>query len=276
MIEFEGIKLEIFNEGFDGVPIFLASGFLTENQSDWADYISKHIKAPVYFVKWNSLSIDFLRKIDAKHIGVGFNAIRFLPLPMMPLLLGGAAISSGTAMYMFLKASSNADKSGASLAKFINENHAKRKFIFMGHSLGARLMSEAICRLKNKNIITSISIAGAIDENAYEKNLKKCKYKSIIPHVNIYSDNDAVLKYGYKFSSLSLNSDPIGLVKKNIPGVISFNSRIGHTGYHDAEEFSNLIIKYYERTVRLYDKWENERFNIDFDERKLEIYFKYG
>ncbi|WP_241375165.1 hypothetical protein, partial [Klebsiella pneumoniae] len=73
---------------------------------------------------------------------------------------------------------------GDRLACFLNDVwDDDDRAIFLGHSLGVRIITGAMSRLNNKNICSSVSIAGAMAREYYEINLKLCKDYESIEHI---------------------------------------------------------------------------------------------
>lgn len=237
------IEVIIKNEDCDGVPIVIAPGFLTEDQQDWLTYIEKRINAPLIYVKWRSSSV----------LKITQNALlTFLPSLAIPYIGTYRIPSILSCMFSgWSNAAKEASLAGRDLSKIINDIWDDEiKAVFLGHSLGVRVITEAMHTLNHDNVLTSISIAGAIDTEEYEKRLSGIKTKRRIKHINMYSDNDAILKWLYRIGELNYKSNPIGLIRCDLENVINYKSSIGHTEYHKNHAFSKTIIELYDEVIK--------------------------
>jgi len=237
------IEIILRNEDHDGIPIVIAPGFLTENQEDWLTYIEERIKAPLIYVKWRSSSIT---RMTQKSL------ISLLPSLAIPII-GSYRVPAllSTIYSSWSNAAKEASLAGRDLSRVLNDIwDDDDKAIFIGHSLGVRVITEAMRTLKYDNVLTSISIAGAIDSEEYEKRIVAINSKRSIKHTNMYSDNDAILKWLYRIGELNYKKDPIGLVRCDLDNVINYKSSIGHTEYHEKYIFSKTIVEIYNKAIK--------------------------
>lgn len=238
------IDITVINEESDGVPIVIAPGFLTESSDEWEVFIKKHINTRIIYVKWHSSSVlAVAKKIILNMFPSLVSAIGYPGLGW--LRAGGLSTSSLWTVYKaWCMAANEANIAGVALANFLNDVwDDDDKGVFIGHSLGVRVITEAMTHLQSDNVLSSISIAGAIDVDEYEKRIVRIKCQEQVKHTNIFSNNDAVLKYLYRPAEWSFS--PLGLEKSNLHCVNNILTDIGHTEYHDKEAFSEMIINLY-------------------------------
>lgn len=246
------IQITVINEECGGVPIIIAPGFLTENSDEWLDFISKHIDTQIIYVKWRSSSVLGMTKETLLSILTSLATTAVAAVTALPLIsvyrVGGIAKTLSTIYGAWSRAASEANFAGEDLANFLNDVWDEDdKGVFIGHSLGVRVITAAMTRLKSDNILSSISIAGAINVDEYEKRITKIKCQEQVKHTNIFSNNDAVLKYLYRPAELSVS--PLGLKKSNLSCVNNIITDIGHTEHHSKEEFSEMIINLYNEAL---------------------------
>ncbi|MGR5944908.1 DUF726 domain-containing protein [Enterobacter sp. C4G1] len=237
------IEIIIKNEDHDGIPVVIAPGFLTEEQEDWLTYIQERIDAPLIYVKWRSSSVlkitkNVLIPIVPTSLIPGIGLYRFTGL-------------IGTVYKNWSNAAKEASLAGRDLAKVLNDIwDDDDKAIFIGHSLGVRVITQAMKNLNHDNVLTSISIAGAIDLEDYEERISAIKSKRRIKHSNLYSDNDSILKWLYRIGELNFKNQPVGLMRCDLDNVINYRTSIGHTEYHEKYIFSKTIVDLYDKAVK--------------------------
>ncbi|HEG4393489.1 TPA: DUF726 domain-containing protein [Morganella morganii] len=237
------IKITVTNEESNGVPIVIAPGFLTEHSEDWENFLKKHINTKIIYVNWQSSSALLMAKRALFSMLPSWTSALYTLGPGW-LRAGGVLTSLWEIYKVWSRAADEANSAGVALARFLNDVwDDDDKGIFIGHSLGVRVITAAMASLKSDNILSSISIAGAIDVDEYEDRIKKTKCQERVKHTNIFSDNDAILKYLYIPAELSFS--PLGLEKSKLPCVNNILTDIGHTEYHDKEMFSEMIIDLY-------------------------------
>jgi len=239
------IELDILNEDHDGIPIVIAPGFLTQGSDDWKNYIASKIDAPIYYVKWRSSSVlHFASK------QLALNSARSL-LSFTNLTLKGMGLLASA--YMEWKSAANeANRAGVALARFLNDVwYDDDKAVFIGHSLGVRVITEAMRNLTHDNVMTSISLAGALNRDEYDRRITAIASPRTIAHSNVYSTNDQILKWVYRMGELNYSQRPIGLECSGLANVHNHKNAIGHTEYHDDEEFGEFILARYNDAVRV-------------------------
>lgn len=246
------IQITVINEECGGVPIVIAPGFLTENSDEWLDFISEHIDTQVIYVKWCSSSVLGVTKETLFRVltSLATTAIAATTgLPMISVFRVGVIAKTLSTIYgAWSRAASEANFAGEDLANFLNDVwDDDDKGVFIGHSLGVRVITAAMALLKSDNILSSISIAGAINVDEYEKRITKIKCQEQVKHTNIFSNNDAVLKYLYRPAEWS--GSPLGLKKSNLSCVNNIITDIGHTEYHSKKEFTEMIINLYNEAL---------------------------
>ncbi|HCK1602981.1 TPA: DUF726 domain-containing protein [Escherichia coli] len=217
--------------------LIVVSGFLTENEISWLNRIEAGCDLDVRYFQWESAN---LLSILSSNIANKWGLYTLLPLRTPPLLSSiSIPFKARQAWYNATKASvNNRDK----LAQIINEiyDKEKRNVIIMGHSLGTRLINNALPYIKNDNTLLTISMAGATPITSYTENIMKMTYGSKMGHLNIYSEHDKVLNTIYP---LVESVTPIGVreVRFRPARVINWKWDIGHTEYITSKRIDSLI-----------------------------------
>ncbi|MDD9627950.1 hypothetical protein PIA91_04145 [Klebsiella michiganensis] len=173
------IEIVLYNEKAKGMPVVIAPGFLTYNDKSWAIKLSKVLKSPIIFVNWQSSNSNELLKKSIIPIVSG------LAMPQHSVKIPINVIMMIKKVWD--ECSQDSYHAGDRLACFLNDVWDEDdRAIFLGHSLGVRIITGAMSRLNNKNIFSSVSIAGAMPSEYYEINLKLCKdYESIEHKISI-------------------------------------------------------------------------------------------
>lgn len=219
-------------------PVLLVvSGFLTENDMSWFNKIKTGCDLDVRHYEWESAN---LLSILSSNIANKWRLYTLIPLRMSPLLSSiSIPFKVRQAWYNATRAAVN---NGDKLAHIINEiyDKEKRNVIIMGHSLGTRLINNALAYIKNDNILLTISMAGATPITSYTENIMKMIHGSKMGHLNIYSAHDKVLN---KIYPLVESVTPIGVreVRFRPARVINWNWDIGHTEYITSNRVDSLI-----------------------------------
>lgn len=249
------IKLTFLNEDHDGIPIVLAPGFLTEGSEDWLKYVQSKIDAPIIYVQWRSSSI---LKVSTKVLFGMLGNIIFKSTGGL-MLVGIISIVRRLKIHNFFSgaysswasAAKEANSAGLELANILNDKwNNNDKAVFIGHSLGVRVITNAMINLKHDNILTSISVAGAINQEEFNARITNIESPRKINHSNLYSTNDRVLKWLYRIGELNVKKLPIGLSQSRLDNVTDYRNDIGHTKYHNENEyFDRLIVKLYKNAV---------------------------
>ncbi|MEX2941380.1 DUF726 domain-containing protein [Serratia fonticola] len=232
------ITIKIFNENKNGMPVVIAPGFFTDGDEEWVEKLIKIIDSPIVFVQWRSsnfskLMMEFIPQIIT-------SAVLPYKAAMIPLSIGKGFFRK------WRECSELANQVGERLANFLNDVWDKdEKALFIGHSLGVRIITEAMKNLEYSNVFASISIAGAILKDRYEDNIMQARCIDGTMHVNLYSDSDYVLQYLYRVGEVDLKNKPIGMTESDLSHVENINLSLGHTSYLTSEEFLKYIAMYY-------------------------------
>lgn len=237
------IEILTLNEDHDGVPVIIAPGFLTQDSEDWKDFIASKIDAPIIYVKWQSSSI----------LRMSLSTLTSIVMPAIGLLKTASYVVS--IFSAWTTAAKEANLAGQELARFINTMwHDEDKAIFIGHSLGVRVITEAMRNLDHDNVLTSISIAGAINKDDYDARISSIRTLRNITHSNLFSTNDAILTWLYRIGEFNFVKLPIGLVTSSLENVRNYRSTTGHTEYHERIAFSNKLIQLYQEAIDSYNE----------------------
>lgn len=213
-----------------GVKVIVIDGFLSEGNSDknvWMQQLEKmYPENSWYYLHWGARNI--------KHIfsNIAINGIAASTAPM-----GGVAVgligyfTRGSSWYKALK---NTEAAGDFLANRLSKKTGE--FILCGHSLGARVIFHTLKKLeKNKEfLIKDVHLLGGAIGNSKD-NWKTAKNAVKSKIYNYKSDNDAVLKYLYKFATI-FKSEPVGCSNIDVEGVKNIDvSKIvkGHMKYKE-------------------------------------------
>lgn len=214
--EDKSFRIELLRPGNGGVPVLLASGFLSDRESDkwggWKQIVNKRYPdSPVYRVRWGAKELqDFAALgagIAAKAGGVAvIKAAAAFATKKGAALLGNVAtpavIAADLAKNPWHVAKSRADKTGVIVGDLLARTEAK-SYVLIGHSLGARVMAVAAQTLGSKpggpRIESAHLLGAAIGA--------KSNWDSLTAAVNgvvygYHSTNDNVLKYVYQTAQL--------------------------------------------------------------------------
>lgn len=232
------IEIVLYNEKTKGMPVVIAPGFLTYNDKSWAIKLSKVLESPIIFVNWQSSNSNELLKKSIIPIVSGLAmSQRSVKIPINVIMM---------IKKVWDECSQDSYHAGDRLACFLNDVWDEDdRAIFLGHSLGVRIITGAMSRLNNKNICSSVSIAGAMPREYYEINLKLCKDYESIEHINIYNDKDRVLQLLYKLGEWEFKNKPIGLSESSLGNVKNINLNLGHLSCFSNENFIRFISGYY-------------------------------
>ncbi|HID9654340.1 TPA: DUF726 domain-containing protein [Serratia marcescens] len=238
------ITIELYNENANGMPVVIAPGYMTDGDKSWGEKLSKIIHSPIIFVQWRSSNIWGLLS------GLGITAVTGVFLPFrtatLPVSLAKKIHSSWSEIAQI------ASYAGNHLARFLNDVwDMDDKALFIGHSLGVRVITEAMAQLNNANVLSSVSIAGAIRQPQYDENISNANHVHSPMHVNIHSESDWVLSSLYKIGEVSFE-DPVGITKSHSENVENINLDIGHISYLSNKKFMSYIALHYKQTRAMY------------------------
>lgn len=234
--------------------IICIDGFLTEGDKSASDIWNKSLKKNypdnmIYHVKWESKRLKDLASIFTLSLGreglkksilaAALSASKDAANKMIPL---GIAIQTlGLTTNPWSVASVKAYQTGALLADIIARTN--KKYILIGHSLGARVIYACLASLKTKEerYIKDVHLlGGAVDKNCTTDS-NRVNWSEIHNAVtgkinNYFSENDKVLQVLYKVGEgikFELG-DPIGRYKienKEINNIDVKEYISGHTEY---------------------------------------------
>ena len=211
-----------------GRRVIFIDGFLNKdniNFNSWDNIImnNKFIHNPKYYLKWDSKNLqDFASTLIKHQLTRAF-------IPYASIAYIGSIIKNP-----WVDAIAESVKVANILAKKLND---KKKYILVGHSLGARVIFNLLTILSNSNRLNLIDdvylYGGAVDNNSFK--WKKASQAVNNNIYNFYSKNDAVLSYLFKIASF-FSESPIGITKVKINNIknIDVSLRVnGHCEYKD-------------------------------------------
>jgi predicted alpha/beta hydrolase family esterase len=238
------ITIELYNEDANGMPVVIAPGYMTDGDKSWGENLSKIIHSPIIFVQWRSSSFSELLW------GLGITTVAGVFLPFRAATLPASLAKKVRDSWS--RISELANDAGNCLARFLNDVwDGDEKALFIGHSLGVRVITEAMKQLNNANVLSSVSIAGAILQPLYDENISKANHVHSPMHVNIHSGSDLVLNYLYRIFEVSLEK-PLGINESKLGNVENINLDIGHTSYLSNKKFMRYIALHYKQARAMY------------------------
>lgn len=238
MFAFENIDFIQLNKGIDPIIICI-DGFLTENEDGqrWIENLPDELKKhTILYLKWESQAfLNIVKEIFTPHMEKLLKKF-FAPAMVRDIIK------------VWSTATNNAEKAGKSLAGLIHDE--KKDFIFIGHSLGSRVIHsclESLSLTDKCNIIDVYLLGGAV-KNDYGSWINE----SELIQGNIYnflSERDTVLQILYKIgegSSMKFDK-PIGRNKINVNKIENLNATHlinSHMVYHEnLKKLYNLIFE---------------------------------
>lgn len=207
-------RSKIFNADSKLIPIVVVPGFLTKNDEQWGACVAKLTRHPVHLLNWGSFSVS---NIFFQPIKIGWPAFT------IPLKL-------------WVKALKEADNVAYSMADYISEKFSDTPFILLGHSLGGRIVSEitfimnSVEEVKNPNLLSTIIIAGAINNFTVEINSHSSDDIPSMGYINFFSRKDQVLSKLYRAATL-YSQTPVGIVNADGCRIINKETELGHSDY---------------------------------------------
>lgn len=221
-------RIEKVREG-TGRPLVFVDGFLTQSSTieDWREGLDRAFGGrPWYRVSWESQSLAALGSAVSKAAG----ALRMARSRSAFLLFEIVRNPWHVALW-------KAERTGRLLGFLLARTRLPERCVMMGHSLGARVIFEAVQTLGaigSKKVSEVHLLAAAVDRRAGPAWDLALRGASRI--VNYHSANDGVLKYLYRPGNFFL-SDPAGLEPVEVRGVrnVDVTDRVrGHTAYPEA------------------------------------------
>lgn len=193
-----------------GKPIVFASGFLTEDRGGWGGWErvirERYPDNPVYRVRWGAKELKDLAALGMTGAAGTTVRGRALELGLRATTaagkqlgaLGGAFTAFGIAKNPWSVARTRAEMTGAVLADLIARTD-QPSFVLAGHSLGARLMFEAVTVLATRDAAPKIEevhlLGAAVDADADLHGLHRAVAGKVY---NYWSSSDGVLGIAYR------------------------------------------------------------------------------
>ncbi len=245
--EVADFRVRRINEGSGkGPAVICLDGFLTQGikgvEKEWVDGLARSFPdSPWYHILWESKALGDLGAMAA--LGLHKNgmphlanlATKAMKKPSMGLgsVLMGLQLAGNPWHVAMVKSM----MTGALIADMLCRTTQKRKFILVGHSLGARVIFYALENLATRKgapkVAHAILLGGAVgrEPQHWETAAKAVSGKI----VNCYSQRDNVLKYLYKtgtaFTSDPVGRGPIDSKSDKIANVDATRLVAGHTAY---------------------------------------------
>lgn len=221
------MKLKLIRDGVEPTVVVI-NGFLSESTTDVTDWLSVvdelYPKNRVVHFTWPSSS---LKRILTKFLGTSFIKVIMKSAATLP----AEAVTEIAVEWK--RALQKSREAGAWLANYINNDNGK--YVFMGHSLGARVSYHALSGITRKESVHSaLLFGGAISKSESWNKIFDTHPDTLI--TNCHSENDLVLRYFYRIGTL-LNNTPIGLEAIELKGKsLIYNIDLsnivdGHTDY---------------------------------------------
>jgi pimeloyl-ACP methyl ester carboxylesterase len=194
--------------------IIVINGFLSEGSediNDWLDTIpERNKKHRICHLEWeaSNLSKNVYKYILGRVASIALISM----IPIVGWAYGtSTAINIAVVVSSWKKSIKKTIEAGDELARYIDKED--RDYIILGHSLGARVSYHGLSKVKKIDRVKNVGLlGGAVSVQEDWKGILK-KNNSINIY-NLFSKNDAVLKYLYKagtgFSDKPIGTLPIG------------------------------------------------------------------
>jgi hypothetical protein len=214
-------KIRLIKPGSNRLPaIIVINGFMSSleaNRRQWRNLVSlKYPKHAVYEVEWESKKLkDCFKALSGGVTGMA----KYLVSGGPKKVLGRVSLALGVVDLLgnpFHQALVKSQMAGVVLAEALGRTPAHRRYILMGHSLGARVcfytlmnLAEARRNRKATGRISEAHLFGAAVGLEPKSDWRKASVPVDKLIYNYHSDNDDVLKVGYQ-GALALASVPVG------------------------------------------------------------------
>lgn len=216
-----------------GPAIVIASGFLTEGQTGWSQWQKiideRFPDNPVYRVSWGAKELTALWKLlgvqGGKHVALHALKVLALQASKKATLPGVRAVLAAGDLVKnpWFLARQRADMTGAALADIISRVDGQ-DFILVGHSLGARVISEALETLSTASRPPSIQdahlLGAAINSNIDWTQHEKASSGMIY---NYHSSNDGVLRNLFRYAQMGKVAAGLAGAKTRSRGITNIN-----------------------------------------------------
>jgi len=249
--EDKSFRIERLRDG-EGVPVVLASGFMTQGKDAWGGWQEvvdqRYADSPVYWVHWGSKELAGLAIVLGVGAGrrVATQALKKAALKAtskgtkMLNPIGMGLIAVDLVKNPWHTAKERADKTGMVVADLLARTDA-RGYVLMGHSLGARAMVTAAQSLGTKpgapKVMTMHLLGAAIGAKQDWRTLNDAVSGRVF---NYYSVNDKVLRFLY--STVQPGQTAAGLkgFKTAFPKIKDVNVSSGVKGHSEYVGFVKL------------------------------------
>ncbi len=232
-----------------GVPLLLASGFLTQNDTGWAKWedliVSRYPDSPVYRVHWGAKELKALvllaggvawrAAVGAGLRALGARAVR-VAAKYVPFV-SAFAIAAEIAANPWSLARSRAEKTAAILADLLSRMEFP-SLILVGHSLGGRVMLRTAELLGTKSSAPSVETLHLLGAAVGAGGDWKLLSESVSGKVwNYHSRKDPVLKFLY--TTVQGGNQAVGAIGfdtkfENIEDVDMSEEVASHSAYFSA------------------------------------------
>lgn len=202
------MEIKLVRDGAEPTVVVI-NGFLSESTTDVTDWLSVvdelYPENRVVHFTWPSSS---LKRILTNVLGKSF----------IKVLLKSSTILPADTVKEFAgewkRSLQRSREAGEWLANYINNGDGK--YIFMGHSLGARVSYHALSGITRKESVHSTLLFGGAISKSESWNKIFDNHPDILI-TNCHSENDLVLQYIYRLGTL-FNNIPIGLEAIELKG----------------------------------------------------------
>lgn len=263
------LQIDLVKRRKDSPTIIFSSGFMTNDDKDWADFITAEFSEyQCIQAKWNSGSFRDVSNELLRGMGEALvSSVMFAALPTSTAIgfatrFGSILTKKATSSVTWLRqiekgqrlwsnARRESELAGKHLAKALNAASIQRRstalsrrsnVLLLGHSLGARLMVSCMEDVRGGIIDRAMFLGGAVDsrDHVFRDIPKKTKFESI----NMWSSNDDILRWLYRLGNLRVHS-AIGRAKIDgrFSNIDATDWVSGHTGYCNNKVVSEHLHK---------------------------------
>jgi pimeloyl-ACP methyl ester carboxylesterase len=206
--------------------------FALRYETDTLLELGNSLKSIVSSTAWSYVKFDILKRTVLATLGAALWPVYLLSM--------ATAVDSP-----FGRARSRSDKAGKVLADaLINRAQGQRPITLVAYSLGSRVVYSCLLSLANRRafgLVESVVLIGSPVPSAKDE---WCKMKSVVSGkiINVFSENDCILAFLYRTSSLQYGV--AGLAKvDNVEGVDNFDLSAEISGHLRYPELIGNILK---------------------------------